>query len=111
MRVGLVDAVVLALVTLTVVVSLRSVGLLMSVAMLVVPANAARLLARTTAGMTAIGIGFGVLAALGGLTLSYHLGTSPGATIALSAVALLLLALAGSRIPRRSRTVAVGHGS
>lgn len=97
-RVALADAVVLALVTLTVVVSLRSVGLLMSVAMLVVPTNAARLLARSTAGTTALGIGFGVAAALGGLTLSYHLATSPGATITLAAVGILGVVLVVTRL-------------
>lgn len=95
---GLMDAVVLGLVTVTVVICLSSVGLLMSVAMLVVPANTARLVARTTPGMTAYGVGFGVLAALGGLTASYHLSTSPGATIALSTVAILVVVLVVTRV-------------
>lgn len=97
-RVGLMDAVVLGLVTVTVVICLSSVGLLMSVAMLVVPANTARLVARTTPGMTVYGVGFGVLAALGGLTASYHLSTSPGATIALSTVAILVVVLVVTRV-------------
>jgi manganese/iron transport system permease protein len=109
-RVGLVDGVLLVLVTLTVVVSLRSVGLLMSVAMLVVPANTARLLAGTTGGITALGIGFGVAAALGGLTLSYHLATSPGATIALTAVAILVVVLIATRLPSRRRLRRRGAG-
>jgi ABC-type Mn2+/Zn2+ transport system permease subunit len=97
-RVGVVDAVLLGLVTLTVVLSLRSVGLLMSIAMLVVPANAARLLARTTIGMTAIAVALGVTAALAGLTASYHLATAPGATTALTAVGLLVVALLVTRL-------------
>lgn len=100
-RVGLIDAVVLVLVTLTVVVSLRSVGLLMAIAMLVVPANAARLIGRSTLSTTLIAVVFGLVAALGGLTVSYHLGTSPGATIALSTVAILLLTLMGQQLTTR----------
>lgn len=108
-RVGLMEAVLLGLVTVTVVLCLRSVGLLMSVAMLIVPANAARLLARTTAGMTAIAVALGVTAALGGLTASYHLATSPGATTALTAVGLLVLVLLGTWARTARRRWWPGH--
>ncbi|MGF1645597.1 MAG: metal ABC transporter permease [Kineosporiaceae bacterium] len=96
-RVGLLDVVMLILVTLTVTVCLRTVGLLMAIAMLVVPANTARLLGRTTTGITVIAAVLGVVASLGGLTLSYHLATPPGATIALSTVALLVVGAAVGR--------------
>jgi ABC-type Mn2+/Zn2+ transport system permease subunit len=76
-----------ALISITVVVSLSTVGLLMSVAMLVTPAAAARLVTDRVESMTAVAVGMGVTSALGGLVCSYHLGTPPGPTIALVAVA------------------------
>lgn len=100
-RLAVVQAVVLVLVTLTIVVSLRTVGLLMSIALLVVPANAARQLASTTAQMMGLAVTFGLISALGGLTMSYHLSSSPGATIALVAIGLLVVSLVASR--RRAR--------
>ncbi len=78
---------VLGLVSICVVVSLQTVGLLMSVAMLVTPAATARLVTHRIATMTAVAVGVGVSAAVGGLTLSYHLASPPGATIALCAAA------------------------
>lgn len=44
--------------------------------------------------MTAVAVGLGLTAALGGLTASYHLSSPPGATIALVAAAELLIAFA-----------------
>ncbi|MGF1668131.1 MAG: metal ABC transporter permease, partial [Acidimicrobiia bacterium] len=77
----------LGLISITVVISLDTVGLLMSVAMLVTPAAAARLITTRVETMTAVAVGIGTSSALGGLTLSYHLGTPPGPTIALTTVA------------------------
>lgn len=79
--------VLIVLISITVVVSLSTVGLLMSVAMLVTPAAAARLVTRRVETMTAIAVLIGVSSALGGLTASYHLSTPPGPTIALATVA------------------------
>lgn len=86
--------VLLVLVSVTVVVSLSTVGLLMSVAMLITPAAAARLVTDRIGTMTAVACGIGVTSALGGLVVSYHLSSPPGATIALVAAGWLL-ALAG----------------
>jgi manganese/iron transport system permease protein len=86
-RVELVQGVLVMLLAVVVVVSLRSVGIVMAVTMLVTPAATARLLARTLRQMTLLGIAFGVGEAVGGLVLSYHLGSAPGATIGLVAAA------------------------
>lgn len=101
-RVSLLGHAVLLLLTIAIVVSLQTVGLLMSVSMLVTPAAAARLVTTRTSTMTAvaIGVGVGVGASIVGLTVSFHLGTPPGATVALAAVAILATAFAGT-IPRR----------
>lgn len=93
-RVGALRFGLLIALSLTVVVSLRTVGILMSIAMLVVPAATARMLTNRTITMTAVAIVVGVVSALGGLTLSYHLSAAPGATIALVAVALCVAVFA-----------------
>jgi ABC-type Mn2+/Zn2+ transport system permease subunit len=101
-RTGGLNLVLLFLLSVTIVVSLRTVGLLMSVAMLVTPPATARLLTNRVTTMTLVAVAVGVVAALGGLTLSYHLGSAPGATIALSAVTAFAVAFAVTR-PRRVR--------
>jgi manganese/iron transport system permease protein len=97
-----VDAVHLALMTLisvTVVVSLDTVGLLMSIAMIVTPAAAARLVTNRARTMTLLAIGIGVSSALLGLTLAYHLATPPGPTIALCTIAWFAVIAAAARLP------------
>jgi ABC-type Mn2+/Zn2+ transport system permease subunit len=86
-RVGHLSLVLLVVLSVTIVVSLRTVGLLMSIAMLVTPAATARMVTTRVATMTVVAVGLGVFSALAGLTLSYHLRSAPGATIALVAVA------------------------
>jgi ABC-type Mn2+/Zn2+ transport system permease subunit len=96
-----IDHVLLGLVSVTVVVSLQTVGLLMSVAMLVTPAATARLLTSRLVTMTLVAVGLGVGAALGGLTASYHLASPPGATIALVAAGQFLVVLLGQGAGQR----------
>jgi ABC-type Mn2+/Zn2+ transport system permease subunit len=90
--VGPLRLVLVVLISITVVVSLGTVGLLMSVAMLVVPAATARLVTQRVETMTAVAIAVGVLSAVVGLTASYHLATPPGPTIALATVACFAVA-------------------
>jgi ABC-type Mn2+/Zn2+ transport system permease subunit len=101
--VGPLRLVLIVLISITVVVSLGTVGLLMSVAMLVVPAATARLVTQRVETMTAVAIAVGVLSALVGLTASYHLATPPGPTIALVTVACFAVATAASMRPSRAR--------
>jgi len=105
-RTGVLSHVLLGLVSITVVVSLQTVGLLMSVAMLVTPAAAARLLTSRVTTMTFVAVGLGLGASLIGLTLSYHLASPPGATIALVAAAEFILAFVAT-VPHR--WTAVSH--
>lgn len=109
-RVGALRLVLLSALSITIVVCLSTVGILMSIAMLVVPAAAARMVTRRVTTMTATAIVVGVVSSLGGLTLSYHLGSPPGATIALVAVAICLGVFA-IRLPRRVRHHPVGGGT
>lgn len=93
----------IVLISITVVVSLGTVGLLMSVAMLVVPAATARLVTRRVETMTAVAVVVGTLSALVGLTTSYHLATPPGPTIALATVCCFAIATLATMWPFGSR--------
>jgi len=99
-RVELVQGVLVMLLAVVVVISLRSVGIVMAVTMLVTPAATARLLARTLRQMTLLAVAFGVTEAVGGLILSYHLGSAPGATIGLVSAAGFAVVF-GLTLPRR----------
>jgi zinc/manganese transport system permease protein len=74
----------------------------MAVALLIIPAAAARLWTHTVTTMSAVAAAFGVTACLVGLTLAFHAASAPGATIALVAVALLAASF-DATLPRRSR--------
>ena len=100
--------VLIALISITVVVSLGTVGLLMSVAMLITPAATARLLTNRIETMTAVAVAVGVTSALSGLTASYHLATPPGPTIALVTVVFFAMA-AVCTWPHRSRSTSPAH--
>lgn len=99
-RVELVQGVLVVLLAVVVVVSLRTVGTVMSVTMLVTPAATARLLSRTLRRMTIVGVVVGVGDGIVGLIASYHLGSAPGATIGLVAAAVFAVAFAVT-LPRR----------
>jgi manganese/iron transport system permease protein len=109
--VGRLDYLFLALIALTIVVSLQAVGIILVVAMLVTPAAVGQLLASSFGRLVAVAIGVGVASPIVGLYLSYWLDSATGATIVLveTAVFLLVLAvrrgpeLAGSRRETRAR--------
>ena len=110
-RVGPLRYALYALLAVTVVLGLQSVGLLMSVALYVIPPAAARLWCTTAGRMAALAAAFGVVSALGGLTISYHADSAPGATIALCAVAILAVSVAVT-LPRRvGRRPVAAHGA
>ena len=95
-RVGTQRFVLLVALSIAIVVCLSTVGILMSIAMLVVPASTAGMLTHRVTTMTFAAIGIGATASLGGLTLSYHLASPPGATIALVAVAICVAVFLGT---------------
>lgn len=101
-RVTVLRQALLALVAISVVMALQTVGLLMSIALLIVPAATARLWTRTVLGMSVLAAAIGAACSGIGLTLSYHLSSAPGATIALTAVAALAVSFALT-LPRRGR--------
>ena len=90
-----------ALAAVVVVVSAQVVGVILMASYLVIPAAAARLLARSLAGMTAISLALGVLGTVGGLVVSYVVDVPSGSTIVLVQAVLFAAAFAVSSGRRR----------
>lgn len=101
----------LSLVALTVVLSIKVVGIVLVSALIVTPAAAAYQLTEDFRRMMALAVLVGVASALGGLLLSYVLDTASGATIVLLATLVFFVsALASPRRRRRARAaVALGR--
>ncbi len=83
----------LALVALTIVVSLQAVGIILVVAMLITPAATAQMLTVRFMRLMLLAAAVGIVSAVIGLYLSYWLDVASGATIVLVQTALFLLAL------------------
>ncbi len=83
----------LALIALTIVVSIKVVGIVLVSALLVTPAAAAYQLSRSFGKMMALSAVFGVLSVLAGLVASYYLNTASGATVVLTATTIFGLAM------------------
>jgi manganese/iron transport system permease protein len=101
----------LALVALTIVVSLQAVGIILVVAMLVTPAATAQMLVVRFTRLMAVAALVGVTSAVLGLYLSYWLDVASGATIVLVQTGLFLLAMVlgprGILARRRAEVVAL----
>lgn len=82
------DLLLLILISLTIVVSLRAVGNILVVAMLVSPAAAARLLTDRLPVMILISSSIGMFSGIAGLLISYHADLAAGGTIVLVATAV-----------------------
>ena len=74
-------------------VSIKVVGALLITALLIIPAAAARNLSRTPEAMAVIAVLCGIIAALGGVGLSFTLNTQAGSSIVCTAAALFVLSL------------------
>lgn len=96
-RANLLNYVFLAMISITVVVSLQTVGVALAVALLVTPAAAAYLLATRLIIMMALSAAIGVASGVTGLYISYYLGIASGASIVLVSTFFFLLALIFSR--------------
>jgi ABC-type Mn2+/Zn2+ transport system permease subunit len=83
----------LAMLAVTTVAAVQGLGNLLLVALILAPAAAALSLARRLPAVLALSIAIAALAGVGGLVISFHLEVAAGASVALCAVALALLAL------------------
>ncbi len=88
------DYLLSALIAATVVVSVKMVGIVLMSAFLVIPAAAARLLARSFAWMTLVSIAIGVSSAIAGLWVSYLFDLPSGASIVMTQAVVFFAALA-----------------
>jgi ABC-type Mn2+/Zn2+ transport system permease subunit len=103
LRPGLAHAAMLALLALAVVSSFRAVGTLLVFGLLVAPPAAAALVARRVPTIMATAVGFGWLAVVAGLTISYHADTAASASVAGAAVAIFFVVLAVTETARLAR--------
>ena len=88
------NTLVAVLAAVSVVVGMRVVGLLLVSAIMIVPVAAGQQVARSFAATMAIGVGLGVISAVGGLTASFYIDLPPGPTIVvLALVEFAILAL------------------
>lgn len=82
----------------TVVVSMRVVGLLLISALMVVPIATAQLVTRSFRGTLVLGTLLGVASAVGGVAASYHADTPSGGTIVLIAIGAFVVAAIASSL-------------
>lgn len=97
----------ISLVALTVVISMKVVGVVLVSALLVTPAAAAYQLTENFRRMMMLSVVLGLASTIGGLLLSYKINTASGATIVL----LSTLVFAGAAVfsPRRRRRIPDGN--
>ncbi|HEY7737814.1 MAG TPA: metal ABC transporter permease [Candidatus Limnocylindria bacterium] len=93
LRVELLEYLFLALVALTIVISLQAVGIILVVAMLVTPAAAAQLLTVRFGRLVLVAVAISVASSIVGLYLSFWLDVASGATIVLTQSAAFVVAL------------------
>ena len=99
LRVVWLDYLFLALIALTIVVSLQAVGIILVVAMLVTPAAVGQLVATSFRRLVFVAILVGVTGPIVGLYLSYWLDAASGATIVLVETLIFLVVLMLKRTP------------
>jgi len=98
--VGLLNNLLLALIAVTVAVSLQTVGVALMVAMLVTPAATAYLLTHRLSKMMILAAIFASLSGVIGLYLSYYLSIASGAAIVLTATMFFMIVLGWKRLRR-----------
>jgi ABC-type Mn2+/Zn2+ transport system permease subunit len=96
LRVDLLEYLFLALVALTIVISLQAVGIILVVAMLVTPAATAQLVTVRFGSLMGLAVLFGIVTSVAGLYLSFWLNVASGATIVLVQTGLFIVVLAVS---------------
>ncbi len=101
--------IVLAILTaVTVVLSMRTVGLLLISALMVVPTAAAQRVCRSFAGTLATACGVGLVCSTGGVVMSFYADTPSGGTIVLLAIAAFAVAVVVEAVRHRPRRGAGG---
>ena len=89
-----------ALAGVTIAISMRTVGILLIAALMVLPVMTAARVAPSLLGTLVTAMGIGVTCVLAGLVAAYHLDLAPGGAIVLLAGALFVLSLPAAASPR-----------
>jgi manganese/iron transport system permease protein len=93
LRTGFLENLLLAVLALVIVIALQAVGIILVLAMLIVPAATARLLVRRFAPSMIVGAIIGTVTAITGLYLSFYFNLPSGPSMTLVAVALFAVAI------------------
>jgi zinc transport system permease protein len=107
LRVRLYHIAVVSLAAVTVALAMRTVGLLLVSALMVVPVAAAHNLVRGFTSGLGCAIAIGVATAVGGAAASFYVNAAPGAFIVLLAIAVFVLSWPLSYLIRQRRAAAV----
>jgi zinc transport system permease protein len=98
-----ISTLITVLAAVTVVIGMRTVGLLLVSAVMIVPIAAAQQVSASFRGTAVLGVGVGVACAVGGVIMSYYVDAPSGATIVLLTLACFLVALvAGTAVRGRA---------
>ncbi len=108
-RVAWIEALLMGLLSLTILVTMRVIGTLLISALLVIPASIARMLTNSFARMLWISPIIGGVSAFTGMYLSYFLDTSASATIILSGTLMFIVVYAATGIRGRTRISGLHH--
>ena len=108
-RVPLVEAVLMVMLSLTILVTMRVIGTLLISAMLVIPASTARMLTNSFSRMLWISPLIGAAAGFLGMNISYHLDLSASATVILVATVFFVASYAISGVRGRARIAHLHH--
>lgn len=108
-RVPLMEAALMVLLSLTILVTMRVIGTLLISALLVIPAATARMLTNRFSRMLWVSPVIGASAAFVGMNLAYHTDTSASAMIILVGATTFTAVYAGLGVRGRRRVAALGH--
>ncbi|EHT4942936.1 High-affinity zinc uptake system membrane protein ZnuB [Vibrio vulnificus] len=90
-NIDLIRLILMLMVGIVIAVGMKFVGALIMTSLLIIPAAAARRFAQSPEQMAGFASLIGVLAVLGGLTLSWHFDTPAGPSVVISATAIFML--------------------
>lgn len=109
LNVSWMEALLMGMLSLTILVTMRVIGTLLISALLVIPASVARMLTNSFSRMLWISPIVGATSAFIGMNLSYHLDTSASATIILVGTLQFIVVYAVSGLRGRSRIAHIHH--
>ena len=108
-KVSWIEALLMGMLSLTILVTMRVIGTLLISALLVIPASVARMLTNSFSRMLWISLLVGATSAFIGMNLAYHLDTSASATIILVGTLMFIVVYAVSGLRGRSRIAHIHH--